>query len=403
MKNRGVRVLIFILIVVLVILAALYLLRRGTIGPFSLGAGRQTSVIPLDLQDLIPPGWSVQAQPQQECDFDGDGATERLLVYRYNPTNLPDPLGKEGALVNVSPFGGVIYDTQAGTLQAAPDSPGPYRASNIVPYKLLPDYYPGKGQGYLGETRVEVRYAPPIVAGETCQTTEINIYGYSGDALPTRLSVFRWAGEDAGYQVEHYAGDARLESGVADNGQVNRIVTYNRLLNHRSILCEAVGYTRPNLNVLKFIPDAEIQTIAFCFGTPEEPVYPEGVVVAVLRGASLTPTAESPRFLLDNAVIAPALAVLKDAGRRPINITLLGNPSSVAPEPTRGHYCTVDDINTADKNALWCGRERVRIETQVMLDRQPQRLIWILVSVAPNRPNADLYWRVAEVELTDAG
>lgn len=395
LKGRG--VLLFIIIVILVIAAFLFLRRQGGVSLF----GRtQTPTIPVDVQTLVPPGWTVEAEPQLQCDFDGDGRREWLIFYRYNSTVLPVPLAKAGTTITFAPFGGVIYDAQPDTLQPQPDSPGPYRASNFVPYKLLPDYYPGKGQGYLGESSITVQYSPAITEGETCATEEVNVFGYSGGQLPARLSVFRWAGTGAGYEVAHFAGDARVEWAATVGGQINGATTYNRLQNHRSILCEVQGNLRPDVNVLTFIPDAALQTIDFCFGPPSDPVYPEGVVVAVLRDAPPPANTDSPSYILDDAEIPPELQFLEDATRDPVNIVAIGNPSSVEPVAVRGAPCTTDQIRTADKDALWCGRERVRIETRIMLNGVPRDAVWILISVIPQRPNSDLYWRVQEIELT---
>lgn len=396
-KGRG-GVLLFIIIIVLVIAAFLYL--RGDRSLPLIGRRADTPTIPLDVQSVVPPGWTVQSEPQLQCDFDNDNLREWLIVYRYNSTTLPVPLAREGTTLTSSPFGGVIYDTQADTLEPRPGSPGPYRASNLVPYKLLPDFYPGKGQGYLGETSVTVRYAPAITEGETCKTDEINIWGFSGGQLPTRLSVFRWAGTTDGYQGPHFTGDARVESTANAGGQIISVTTYNRLRNHRSVLCEVAGNLRPDVASLNFITDAAVQTIDFCFGPPSDPVYPEGVVVAVLRSAPAPSNTDSPRYILDNAIVPAELQFLREPGHAPVNIVVMGNPSSVEAEPARGRSCTVDDISTADKDALWCERERVRVETRIMLDGAPRDVVWILISVIPNRPNADLYWRVQEIELS---
>jgi hypothetical protein len=396
MKGRG-GVLLFLVIIALVVAAFFYLRGGGAVG--SLFAPRQEEpLVPLDLQLLIPAGWSVQPALQQACNFDDDGDQERLIIYRYDATLLPLPLAEEPATVDFAPFGGVIYDTQAGTLQPQPDSPGPYRASNLVPYKLLPDYYPRKGQGYLGETRVEVRYAPPLVAGDGCTTTEIVIYGFSHAPLPTRLSVFRWAGVESGYEAAHFAGDARVDAHTTDTGFVDGATTYNRLLNHRSVLCEVAGHARDTLDELAFRNNPDLQTIDFCFGAPPEPFYPEGVVVALLRGKSPL-NAQAPSFLLDNAIVPPELAALKTSPRDPINIISVGNPSFVEAEPQSGRECLLVELAAASNVSLWCSRERVRVETRILLGQTIRDVVWILISVAPDQPNGNLFWRVAEIEL----
>ena len=268
-----------------------------------------------------------------------------------------------------------------------------------MPYKLLPDYYVGKGQGYLGESTVRVLFAPAVTSGTGCKTTDINVYGYSNGPFPTRVSVFRWAGTDLGYQDAHFPGDARVETTTTTQGQIERAVTYNRLQNHRSVLCDVRANIRPDLNVVTFIPDASLQTIDFCFGPPDDPVYPEGVAVAVLRSAPQPTNAQSPRYILDNAQIAPELQFLSDPKHAPVNIVALGNPSSVISVPVRGAPCTAEQISTAGSDQLWCDRQRARIETRIMLDGVPRDAVWIMMSVEPNVSNATLYWRVSQIEL----
>ncbi len=396
-KGRG-GVVLFIIIIVLVI-AAYLLLRRGGSLPF-FGRTTETPTIPVDLQAIVPPGWTVLSDPLVQCDFDGDGLLEWLVFYRYNSTTLPVPFEKAGTTLTFAPYGGVIFDTQADTLQPQPDSPGPYRASNTVPYKLLPDYYAGKGQGYLAETGIDVEYAPAIKAGAGCSTSEINVFGYSGGQLPTRVSVFHWAGIEAGYQVAHFPGDARVNWTTGAEGKVNGATTYNRLQNHRSVLCDVQAFLRPDLSVLTFIPNAAVQTIDFCFGAPNDPVYPEGVVVAVLRGAPPPTTTGLPSYFLDDAIVPAELQFLTDPVHEAVNIVALGNPSSVTPVPVRGAPCTTDQIRTADKDQFWCGRESVRVETRMILNGVPRDAVWILESVVPTTPNAGLYWRISEVELS---
>ncbi len=343
-KNRG-GVLLFIIIVLLAVVVFFYLRRNGGLPLFS--SGSTSTTVPVDLQSLVPPGWQVEAEPQLQCDFDGDGRREWLIFYRYNSTTLPVPLAKQGTTVTFSPLGGVIYDAQPDTLQPQPDNPGPYRASNLVPYKLLPDYYPGKGQGYLGESSITVNYWPAVKEGEDCKTTEVNVYGYSGGSFPTRVSVFHWEGTNAGYQVAHFVGDARVESTTTADGQVNQATTYNRLQNHRSVLCDVQANLRPDPGVLTFIPDAAVQTIDFCFGPPNDPVYPEGVVVAVLRGAPAPTTPQLPSYFLDNAVVPQELQFLKDPRHEAVNIVALGNPSTVTPVAVRGAPCTTAEVAAA--------------------------------------------------------
>jgi len=394
LKTRG-GVLLFILLVILTV--AVFVLLRGSGGVKLFDWRREKSVIPLDLQTLIPPSWDVQAEPQVACDFDGDGADERLLIYRYDAYTLTLPFKNEPGMF--APFGGIIFDTQADTLPERPESPGPYRGSSIVPYRLLPDFYTGKGQGYLGETGVEVSYSPALKSGSPCKVNEINVFGFSGADLPTRLSIFLWVDKAAGYRGEHFAGNARVAWEVDPNveNRIRRVTTYNRLLNHRSLLCDVDGYWRPNPDLVVFIPDAAEETIDFCFGVPDEPVYPEGVVVALLRGD--TRFGSPSRYLLYGAILAPELALLRASDREAVNIVSVGNPAGIEPDQARGAWCTPEQIEGAGPTEFWCGRERVRIETRIVLGGAVRTAEWSLISVARDVPGAELIWRVDRVDL----
>lgn len=423
-KGRG---LLFLLIIIALAIIAFLLLRRGGQLPSLLGRRQAQPAIPLDLQTIIPSGWQPQTDLQLQCDFDGDKQLERLLIYRYNQTTVQKPLEKAGQIETFAPFGGVIFDTQSAELGPQINPPGAYRPGNIVPYLLLPDFYPGKGEGYLGDSRVELRYAPTPKEGADCATTEINVFGFSGYDLPTRLSIFRWQSREAGYQGAHFAGNARVESDILPDGgnYIKQVTTYNRLLNHRSVLCEVNRHKRvgePEKTAgLTFLDDAAVRTIDFCFEAPAEPMYPEGVVVALLRGQSSGSGQPLP-YLLDDAVLPPDLE-LRGAGRKTYNILSVGNPSFVVPLPSDGYWCRGEQVGAANAgpimgptptgaanaaataaatatftNRLWCERERVRIETRVVINGAPRDFGWVLISVRPDAPNGGVYWRVKEVE-----
>jgi hypothetical protein len=211
---RGRGGLLFLLIVIALVVILFLLLRRGGQLPSLIGRRETTPAVPLDLLRFIPPGWQVQTDDQFECSFDDDPEPERLLIYRYNTTTLQKPLQRAGETEIFGPLGGVIFDTQSSSLAPQPEPPGAYRPGNVVPYLLLPDFYRGKGEGYLGDTDVQLRFFPPAVSGPTCVTEEINVFGYTYGPLPTRLSIFRWLDREAGYQGFHFAGSARVDSNI---------------------------------------------------------------------------------------------------------------------------------------------------------------------------------------------
>ncbi len=72
----------------------------------------------------------------------------------------------------------------------------------------------------------------------------------------------------------------------------------------------------------------------------------------------------------------------------------------MTPVAVKGQPCTDAQIGTtAAATGYWCGRERVHIETRIVLDGVPQDVEWSLISVIPDAPNADLYWRINRADL----
>ena len=154
-KGRG----LLVIIILIVLAAAIYLLLR----PGGTGLLRRNEEVdlPLDLRNVIPADWDTLPEWQRQCDFDGDGENEWLIVYKYDQTKVPQPY-PEATDVNRGPIGAAIFDTQNNVLPEAVGNPSPYAPTFVIPYRLLPDFYQGKGQGYLGESKVEVIFNPPI-------------------------------------------------------------------------------------------------------------------------------------------------------------------------------------------------------------------------------------------------
>ena len=67
-----------------------------------------------------------------------------------------------------------------------------------------------------------------------CQPTEVGFLGYSNGntngatSLPTRLSLFHWAGKDSGYQGSLFIGNARIDADIPTepNQFVTQVTTY---------------------------------------------------------------------------------------------------------------------------------------------------------------------------------
>ncbi len=98
--------------------------------------GTQTSEL---LSSYLPEDWVAvtvdnKVQGFLKVNIDGDDVDEWLYFFHY-----------DGQGESNGPIGGIIYDAQQNV---DPNQP----AAFFVPYRLLPDWREGKGQGYLGET-----------------------------------------------------------------------------------------------------------------------------------------------------------------------------------------------------------------------------------------------------------
>ncbi len=409
-KGRG-----FLFIVILIVLAAaVYLLLQGR-GPAFLRRGA-TAELPDYLRSVVPRDWVPIPDQSRECNFDDDKDSEWLVVYRYDQTEVLQPY-TNGTKVARGPMGAAIFDAQNNVVPEDVGNPSPYASTFVIPYRLLPDFYDGKGQGYLGETRVEVVYYPPIPRDPPCQVDEITVLGYADSPLPTRLSIFRWQDAATGYAGAHFAGDAHVAATVPLNGEgtVQAVTTYNRLENHRSLLCAVRTYTRPDPQRVAFTEDANVFSVDFCFDAPPDPAYPEGVVVAYVRGhdqgaRGVAPSPKTNKFLLQAATIPSEIAPSNQT-----RIVALTNPASVNRDPAGGHTCTSLEVEggigpeatpgptpTSKPNEGWiCGRETATVETELVIGGQVRRVAWQLTSIIPEQVNGDVYWRIQAAQVLD--
>jgi len=395
-------------------LVLIFLVCRAT--PLFKSAGQKTDTMPVDLQNVIPSSWTPLPNQPVICDYDGDSEDEWLILFRYDTTQVEVPYQPSGTITQRGPIGGVVYDAQVNYVPQEPGNRSPYRPALLIPYMLLPDFYPGKGQGYLGESNVTLaQYPPPSKQGGKCAVDEIYVFGYSDGSLPARLSAFRWRGKATGYAVVAFAGNARLAADLSPDGSkpLGEVMTYDRLDNHRSLLCEVKRYVRQGeLADLNFPEDPGAYTIDFCFNTPNDPYHPEGVVVALLRGKAPTDTQNMPApmgesYLMADVTLPPALGKPSET---PVRILSVVNQGAVETLPEQGRPCPQQSVATpsttsstaqdsAASNIWWCGNEQAEVLTEVVLSGQTQRVLWKLISIANDQVNADTHWRVSEVVL----
>lgn len=244
------------------------------------------------LAEYLPDDWKPLTdnalQGFLRVNIDGDTPDEWLYLFHFD--NQGDNLG---------PIGGVIYDAQQQR-----ELPQP--AALFVPYRLLPDWREGKGQGYLGETTVAWSQKRVNPANQDEANVELEVTGYSAGGAPTRLSLFRWLDVERGYGVAHFVGNGGIVLSPpdrADGSLVREVFTFNKL-NDRSRFCERTRFARQG-DENRFAE--ELPSIYFCPqaptimpSTPGQPTYPEAVVLAWIWGnrpAMLTLNDETNRLL----------------------------------------------------------------------------------------------------------
>jgi hypothetical protein len=392
---------LFVVVLILAALAAAYyLLGRQVPGITPQQSG---ITLPINLKELIPATWTVLPNQFYHCDFDGDQQPEWLVLYRYDQTS-PSAAFQPGKAVTRGAIGAVVYDLEVNQVRQNLGSPSPFRPVSLFPYKLLPDIFPGKGQGFLGESSVTLGFSPAYQANsDKCSVNEIAVFGYSDGSFPTRLSVFHWDNPSVGYLVRHFVGNARIE--VTPDPSLSQpttaVRTYNRL-NDRSQLCELHDYKRTTTDILNFVEDPNRVTIGFCFDAPLDPAYPEGAVLAELRGANpndggnnATPTGNS--FLAQAATnsLPAELNRLKDPKRDGFRVLSVENPAALTAYPSAG---TVISDTLTNQYWVW-SQERVAITTTVVLESGTRSVAWEVVSVANELKAADIHWRIERVSL----
>jgi hypothetical protein len=394
------RRLLLFLVLLLLLVALLYAYRNRLPTLRGLFGG---PTLPVDLQDTLPAAWTVVPNTFKKCDFDSDGEQEYLVIYRYDNTAITNTV--TGATVQRTQIGGVVYDSQVNRSPERPGNLSPYRPAFLTPYRLLPDIYPGKGQGFLGESNVTLSYWPQPQPRATCAVSETAIFGYSdGSNLPTRLSLFRWAGDERGYLSAHFVGDARVVTEANPNSTqpIQNVYTYNSF-NDRSQLCYVRHYRRQAAGQLNFTQIQHDYTIDFCYAAPPDPAYPEAVVVSTLRGhnppvggVNNTPTADSyfTQHALDASNFPAELAGLKNPTRTPYRILAISNPGTLTTLPTPG------TVFTDTTGQMWVqGETSVPITATIELSGTERTTVWQMVSLANMRTLADVHWRVYDLGL----
>ena len=246
----------------------------------------------------------------------------------------------------------------------------------FVPYRLLPDWTPGKGQGYLGDSNATWE-TTKLTKGQD-QANELLVKGTSPSGRVTRVSIFRWEGETKGYSVAYFQGsyNATIEADRKEGDAVRQVVTMNAL-NDRSALCAKVVWTR-QADSITFTGSAP--AIVFCLGAPSQPMYPEAVVLAYLLTQNTELIAPDPDSDLDP------------------DPDLVAQVKSVVPTPVSRVVTLVYPGAATVTGTGASAKSRMIVETTVETGEGQSKIVWTLEEQRPNPEDRTTRWRILSAE-----
>ncbi len=315
----------------------------------------------IKIKEVIPSTW--QPQELREVDLDDDDEEEWLLI--YHQTSVPN-----------RPLGGVIYDVHdASPIQPHLKLPPAY----LVPYRLLPDLEPGKGQGYLGETGYGIETYDTDGDGKQ---DELVILGYSREPNPTQVAFFRWENEEVGYKLTAYFyGDGGVEAVRPRDGNRGRIETVivKEELHERSWICQKTVYLRKKDDVTYEQVSGPI--LDFTYGVPSRPFYPEAAVLAyylALAGGGGSPddyTTGDGQLSAQNLVKAELGSEARAKKNAVIGLTY---PSSISKE-------NVSNIEYAN------------VTVNLIMDDILMEITWQVVNVSFGKLNEEVTWKLDSI------
>ncbi len=146
-------------------------------------------------------------------------------------------------------------------------------------------------------------------------------------------------------------------------------------------------------------------TIDFCFDAPADPVHPEGVVMALLRGTSpkgseTNPSPTGETFLLNNAELPVELAGLRGSAPARLRVLSITHQGNLQLAPGGGAQCAAEQLGKTITGTWWCGRARAQVFSEIVLPNgQPRQVTWQLVSIVRERVDADERWRIESAKL----
>lgn len=315
-------------------------------------------------EDWVPVTGDASVEGFQTVNIDGDAEMEYLLFYHYDGT--PDPSN--------GPIGGIIYDGQQDTSVYDSETSIPIPLQPLaffVPYRLLPDWTAGKGQGYLGDSTVTQEQTPDDEDPATDFSPELIVVG-SGASGANRLSLFRWLGLTQGYGVSYFQGSysVTMPDWTPGAGQrIDKVVTLDAFTD-RSKLCKRSVWTRQGTSA-QFNPTP--QTVVFCLGNPPpQPTYPEAVVLAWLLTEDGSNLATSPEA---NALLRQVVPAV------PQQIVSLSYPGEA----------TITGTGNDTES-------RMTVESTIVLDGVQQVNHWQLQEIWASDGDGTTCWRIDSVD-----
>jgi hypothetical protein len=246
--------------------------------------------VPFDMRRIIPKEW-VPMGELIEINVDQDENTEWLLFYRYDLSQE-----RKESKNYAGPIGGVIFDRQIDKTTGV---------SVLARHDLLPEIRTGKGQGFLGENKCEVK--PYDASGDgKSDNGDLAVLGYGyGPSSPSYLSIFHRKDDvDQGYKFQlagyfHGDGGIRMEPAIGQPNALRKVIVNTRL-NERSLISKRAVFIRQDDidgNVQYKLNNSE-NSLVFTYGIPENPYYPEAAVLAYYHLMNAGKGSEADRFLL---------------------------------------------------------------------------------------------------------
>jgi hypothetical protein len=320
---------------------------------------RTQPAVTLDLATFLPQGWKPLGE-LQPININGDNTTEYLLTFTYDPVaNSTD-----------GPIGALIYNPETEAVVADPNTVALVRPAGFLNlHAILPSYWDGKGQGFVGApgqtvTAYQVAYRQPLTDTQTVLPDTLVLLG--GNSY---LTFVWWKNPVDGYGVSQLYAPGGFEGvdwvawqkkPTALTSLVGRVP-----LNNRSLFCRKTRYdllTTPadpnppadNLPGIGFQPTD--LGLAFCFGIPEHPFYSEGVVLAYLLDASRRTTWLDPALQETPAAFAPLADLL--ANNQVVRVddvqsypTMGPKKLESSPEPLYTTVCAAVQVSTDQEKA----------------------------------------------------